>query len=233
VKIHKVIDTIRDMCSLPELVVRLNGDEEGRKSFDIFTRPHPKYKTIQNKRWGVAMIKLPNTFEEYLQGSQKKQVRLKRNRVKSSGYQFRSLSPLEYLEDMMAINASMEVRQGKPIRPDYLDREAVQMFFKDVASIYGVFDERGNLRAYAHTPIRGEVFLFSRLLGHADHLKKGVMYYLISEVIREMIERKARHGTPLWAMYDTFFGASEGLRYFKERLGFKPYKVRWELKDAP
>jgi len=42
-----------------------------------------------------------------------------------------------------------------------------------------------------------------------------------------MIEHTTKHEVPLWGMYDTFFGASSGLRYFKERLGFRPYKVRW------
>ena len=55
------------------------------------------------------------------------------------------------------------------------------------------------------------------------------MYLLISEVIRDMILQKLVIGYPNWIMYDTFFGASDGLKYFKERLGFKPYKVNWRL----
>jgi hypothetical protein len=73
--------------------------------------------------------------------------------------------------------------------------------------------------------------VFSRLLGHSDHLKNGVMYYLVTEVIREMIGRKTQQGAPLWSMYDMMFGASDGLRFFKELLGFKPYKVRWVWVD--
>lgn len=93
--------------------------------------------------------------------------------------------------------------------------------------MYGVFDTEGTLKAYAHVPVCGEVFVFSRLLGHGADLDKGIMYLLISEVIREMINFKQAKGYPCWAMYDTFFGASPGLRYFKERLGFKPYRVKW------
>ena len=42
-----------------------------------------------------------------------------------------------------------------------------------------------------------------------------------------MIDHRADQGTPRWAMYDTFFGSDEGLRFFKERLGFRPYRVTW------
>ena len=34
-----------------------------------------------------------------------------------------------------------------------------------------------------------------------------------------------------YLMYDTFFGASEGLKKFKEKLGFQPYKVKWKWEN--
>jgi hypothetical protein len=34
-------------------------------------------------------------------------------------------------------------------------------------------------------------------------------------------------------MYDTFWGASPGLAYFKERAGFRPYTVDWVWRDQP
>jgi hypothetical protein len=32
-------------------------------------------------------------------------------------------------------------------------------------------------------------------------------------------------------MYDTFWGASTGLAFFKERLGFRPYTVDWAWRE--
>jgi hypothetical protein len=55
------------------------------------------------------------------------------------------------------------------------------------------------------------------------------MYLLVSEVIREHIERRGPDGLPIWAMYDTFWGAAPGLAYFKRRFGFAPYTVTWIL----
>jgi hypothetical protein len=38
----------------------------------------------------------------------------------------------------------------------------------------------------------------------------------------------ARQGASAkYIMYDTFFGATRGMRMFKQKLGFKPYRVKW------
>lgn len=205
----------------------MSGDSECKKSFDYFTKPHLKYKIIQNKKWGVAMLELPDTFEEYINGQNKQLLRRKRKRAESKGYTFQNFPPLDRIDEMLEINKSMEIRQGRPMNPDYLNKEKIADFFIKVPEVYGIFDEQDVLQAYGHTPICGEVFLFNRLLGHQDHLNNGVMYMLISEVVKRMIEQKRTDGVPIWAMYDTFLGASEGLWYFKERLGFKPYTVKW------
>ena len=39
--------------------------------------------------------------------------------------------------------------------------------------------------------------------------------------------------SPRWLMYDTLLGASEGMRYFKDAMGFSPYWVRWKWGHAP
>jgi hypothetical protein len=78
------------------------------------------------------------------------------------------------------------------------------------------------------------VIVLSLILGHSEDLEHGTMYLLVSEVIRESIERHATSDRTIWVMYDTFWGASEGLAYFKERCGFQPYTVRWEwVIDGP
>jgi len=217
----------REIVSLPEVTVRLYGDDNCRKIFDNFIKPHPRYKFIQNKRWGVGLLLLPDVFEHYLKEIGTELIRRKRKRSLSLGYHFETINPLNYLVEILSINESVKVRQGRRMDPEYLNIESLRAFFEGKPVVYGVFDTTGVLKAYAHTPICGDLFIFSRLLGHGNDLDNGVMYLLITEVIREMIERKRRQGSPVWAMYDTFFGASKGLRYFKERLGFKPYKVRW------
>ena len=52
------------------------------------------------------------------------------------------------------------------------------------------------------------------------------MYLMMIEVHKMMFKEYRQKGYK-YIMYDTFFGASEGLKKFKEKLGYKPYKVRW------
>lgn len=53
------------------------------------------------------------------------------------------------------------------------------------------------------------------------------LYLLVSEVIRSYIDVRRGQGAPTREMDDTFWGATKGLAYFKERLGFKPHTVDW------
>ncbi len=224
---RQLVQAFLEMRSLPEVEVRMYGDERVRRTFASFTRPHPTYRLIQNKRWGVGLLELPGSFEEYLGGRDRAYLRRKRNRALARGLHFEAFAPMERLQEILLINSSAPVRQKRAMDADYLDIAELARFFQNKPRIYGVLDGQGALRAYADAPVLGEVALLSRLLGHAEDLEDGIMYLLVSEVIREMIELKARQGAPAWAMYDTFFGAQPGLRFFKEQLGFSPYKVKW------
>ena len=216
-----------EIVSLPEVTIRMCGDAGSEKIFRTFTGPHRRYKLIQNKRWGVALLELPNLFQEYLQGKGKQAVRSNRRRATDLGFRFGSLDASKHLDEILAINTSMESRQGNPMGVSYRSVERLRKWIDSEGMVWGIFDRENILKAYAHSSICGEVFIISRLLGHGQDLPNGIMYLLVSEIIREMSELKERERAPLWCMYDTFFGASPGLRYFKERLGFRPYKVRW------
>jgi len=216
-----------EIFALPEVTIRMSGDANARSTFIDFSKPHPKYKLIQNKRWGAGLLKLPDTFDAYIKGKDKQALRTNRRRSIDGGFRFETFNPGEHLDEILAINTSMRFRQGYPMTPDHLNIESLRVWAQSKRAIYGLFDTNRVLKAYAHTPVHGEVFIFSRLLGHAEELNKGIMYLLVSEVIREMIDGKRKYSMPIWGMYDTFFGASPGLQYFKERMGFRPYKVRW------
>jgi hypothetical protein len=51
------------------------------------------------------------------------------------------------------------------------------------------------------------------------------MYLLLLEIICQCIGE----GDLDYFMYDSFFGVRPGLRSFKRRLGFPPYRVRYSL----
>jgi hypothetical protein len=198
--------------------------------FESFIQAHPRLPIIQCKKWGVALLKLPEEFDDYL----KKHKHAKKHRHKciKSSYRFGLIDPMDYIEDIMAINGSSPQRQGNPIFKEYLQVEDVRSYFDQVSgTIFGVFREDGVLVAYHHFTICGDVCVSNRIFGHADHLKCGIMYYLMTETIRYLNDFKNRNGYPIWAMYDTTWGASQGMLQFKKTLGYTPHNVIWVWKE--
>ncbi len=117
------------------------------------------------------------------------------------------------------------------MREAYVDADQVRETFAKLPVIHAVIDSEGHLRAYAVMRIFGDVFLLTMLIGHAEALERGVMYLLVSELVRECIADRRDDGSPHWLMADTFWGASRGLAYFKERVGFSPFRVDWVWVD--
>ena len=211
----------------PRVTIEVYGDGQAREIFDAFTARHPRFKVTSAKRWGVALLPLPDTFDAY--NSSRKTLRKNRRRAEQAGYRYELLPPLGHLDDILDINRSAPIRQGRPMHPVEMGwaRETIGAW----DAIHGVLDPGGRLRAYATIHRLGDAFAFSSLIGHADHLQNGIMYLLVSEAVRSCIENRRADGSPRWLMADTFWGASEGLAYFKERVGFRPYTVEWVWSD--
>jgi hypothetical protein len=215
----------------PRVRVEVYGGEEARALLRSFAARHPRFRIIQNKRWGVAMISLPESFDDYLRGRSKTALRQNRRRALDAGFTYAVLSPQDRFDEILEINRSAPIRQGRAMAANYSDREQMIRSFEGQTKIRGIVDAQGRLRAYALVVRFGDTIVFGRILGHADDLHYGTMYLLVSEAIRESIDLKRATGSPLWAMYDTFWGATKGLAYFKERVGFRPYTVDWVWVD--
>jgi hypothetical protein len=212
---------------MPGVKVQMSGDEGCRELFASFTRRHVRLKVIQSKRWGVALLELPERFDAYFNNPQQAHLRREFNRASRAGMTFGAVDPEARFEEILGINRSAETRQGQPMHPHYLDEARVRRYFERSSDVFGVTDAEGVLRAYICVRVCGEVACVERILGHADALKSGVMWVLVTGTIRELVERKQTHGRPTWFMYDTFFGASPGLRQFKQWVGFVPHRVSW------
>ena len=215
----------------PRVRIEVYGDAHARRIYRAFMVRHRLFKFTRAKRWGVALIRLPETQDAYLAGSSRELVRRKRRAAARGGYRYAVVAAADHLDEILAINLSSPTRQGRGLPAYYLDREHVQATFADRPDVHGILNAVGELRAYAWVPRAGDFILFETLLGHADDLDAGIMYLLISEVIGSAIEGRDAGGSPAWAMYDTFWGAASGLAYFKERLGFQPYTVDWVWVD--
>jgi len=223
----------REIVASERVEIDMYGDESARDVYRRFNSPHPLCPFIGRKSFGAALLHLPTAAQGFLKGGDYGQARRKHRRALASGFTFGEFESRGHIDDILAINRSASVRQGKPMPQAYLSRDAVEKFCEQVAKLSGVFDADCRLHAYAHPLQVGDVVIFSRLLGHAESLKLGVMYLLMVEAIRQACQRYRQHGHPVWAHYDMFWGATPGLRQFKRELGFRPYRVRWRWRETP
>jgi hypothetical protein len=223
---HRLRST-REVLTAPRVRIELFGSDEARRAYEHFTSPHPRVRVIASKSWGAALLPLPATFDGYLGGGSRALLRQKRRRALSLGYEVRAFDGLERLDEVMEINRSAPERQGIPMLAGYLDDRRVGAYLGAAGELMGAFAADGRLSAYAHVPQLGDVASLYRLMGHADRLDDGIVYLLVSDVVAACLERRDRTRHPQWLMYDMFWGAAPGMRYFKRRLGFRPYRVEW------
>lgn len=218
----------REIRALDKRTITMSGRPEARYLYDAFTAPHPTYKIIRNKTLGVALLDLPGDFDTFLKGPKMNDVRNKRNRATRSGHTFRAFYAPDLLEEILEVNRSADQRDGRPMPQDYFLADRVADYLARNPDMYGVFSSDGRLRAYIHVEHMGEICVICRLLGHKDHLNDGIMFLMISELVRDLI---SNHPETKYLMYDMWMGASSGYRQFKEKNGFRPYRVKWRWKD--
>lgn len=214
----------------PRVRIEIFGSDRARRVHRSYTARHPRFKVTAAKKWGVAVMRLPASFDKYLADCSRL-VRRRRTHAEKAGFRYAVVSPQAHLDEILAINQSAPIRQGRAMDRHYVDRDQVARAFEGRAAIHGVLNTDGQLRAYAHVIDIGDAFTFTLLIGHADDLDEGVMYLLVTEVIRACIDERRADGSPKWLVCDTFWGATRGLAYFKERVGFEPYTVDWAWVD--
>ncbi len=232
VKLPDLVAEALELYRLPDVAIEMSGDERCRELYEAFTRRHARWRVIRNKAWGVALLAIPERYVDYLRTPDRSHLRREVNRATRAGFTFARIDPLARLDEVLAINGSAEVRQGRPMHPAYMDEQVVRSYFGRASDVFGVTDAAGVLRAYLCLRTCGEVACVERLLGHADALKQGVMWVLLTGAIQELIESRLDAGQPTWLMYDMFPGASPGMRQFKHWIGCEPYKVSWSWRDA-
>ena len=229
-RLPKLLAEAVELSQLPGVKIEMSGDGECQLLYQEFTRRHRRWRLIQNKRWGVALIELPRSIDNYLNGTS----RLARRRIKHAkkcGYTFNRIDPHHRIDEILAVNRSASERQGRPMHPDYFDEETVRRFFTHSANVFGVVDAEDVVQAYITVRVCGEVACIERLLGHADALEQGVMYLAILGVVDWLLEVRGDHANPTWLMYDMFPGASPGMRHFKHVIGCQAYRVSWSWRD--
>jgi hypothetical protein len=204
----KYIKLLFRILKAPWIILKLDPFYYG-----VCTKRHPKLKVIPNKKYLVALMNKC----DFKQESYEKRKSMRNNNV------LRFFSVEYFIDRVIEINASNKNRQGKAT-PDYFnDKEAYLKEFKD-KNMIGIFKEYPyyKLIAFGRVVRSGDISIIGPFMGHSDYLKEGIMYHLIDSLIAE--------SQTDWIMYDTFLGNTKGLTYFKKKLGFKEYNVKW-IKD--
>jgi hypothetical protein len=172
-----------------------------------------------------ALLRIPSSHEEYL----KRVEREKRREIRIAerqGYEFKEFVWNDHLDEIYEINTSKEVRLGEPMRGWY--REPVQPRHHSKEELqyrkyYGAFKE-GKLWAYLHYWICGDFAIIKHIIGHAQHLKYGIMNGLISYTVRECIGNSQIR----WLHYGRYTGEFS-LNTFKKHAGFQKYAFLFDL----
>jgi hypothetical protein len=190
-----------------------------------FTKPHPKYKIFQNKSLGAALVDLKrhDSADDYMASVKgHNSAGHHARKARSRGYLVTEIDKNDFVDDLYEINTSLESRQGRPMDVAYRQKQTSFQTEKNY-KYFGVFNPAGKLTAYSDVGFYGNFVAFDRLLGLRNN--DGAMHLMVTEIICQMIESRA-YG---YLMYDTFFGASPGLRTFKTMLGFEPYRAKYSL----
>lgn len=174
---------------------------------------------------GAAVLDLPSEISEW--DAEHRTARKRANAAERNGYVWGAINREDFANDVYAINTSALERQGRPMSDGYLTRPEFSPLpayacARHRIATYGVLAPDGHLVAYTWVYRTGELVMFSSILGHAQHLDRHVMYLLVRGVLADQI----RSG-PGVAFYNLWDSGSDGLRFFKERIGMRPADVEW------
>lgn len=228
---NQILEFARQAPFLPRVSIDLGAGDEARRTYNEFNARHPRMPLFRRKTLGVELLDLRSfgSFEAYLDSvNGKNSAFYFRRRCLKAGYTVRVFDPDLCKSEIHAINVSMPERQGRKMSSEYLvERDS----YREVGSwLYlGVFDSAGALAAYLFVHMVGEVAYVGPVLGHGDHLKENVMYLLFTEAVGELLRSSS---SCRYFMYDMYFGGREGLRLFKARIGFRPFRVSWTIRGG-
>lgn len=194
------------------------------RACDEFTGP--LYLQMASGKYDeCAVLPLPTSLSDWRQAH--RTARKRADRAYRRGYGNTVIQRHRRAAEIHAINISAAQRQGRPMSTSYNawpSEEPLPTYpcGRHAVRTYGVEDHTGTLVAYAYIYRAGDLVLVSQILGHADHLENEIMYLLAENVLA----CEVAFG-PGVVVYNRWDSGTDGLRFFKERLGFQPMQVEW------
>jgi hypothetical protein len=224
----RLLADVRTAVTMPRIdVVASYGTPAEDAIVRYLTRPHPRYRIVGNKAVGAALLPLHEfgDVDEYL--ASLRSARRRARRASRLGYTVAPFDPNDRGSQLLAIHTSLPERQGQPMHPSYLDDAAVYEIGPRIEYIGVLHDDV--LVAYSELRLAGEIVVMNRVMGHGEHLADGIMFLLMAGIVDHA---KAVHPETRYVFYDMFFGAGDGLREFKTRVGFRPHFVHWKREST-
>ena len=180
----------------------------------------------------LALLRIPLSHDDYLKAVGAKTRNMIR-KAQKQGYKFKEFDWNNYLDDIFIINTSKDVRSAgrmhgwyvKPVKPRHHSEEE-QRYWK----YYGVF-QGDRLWAYSNMVLCGDFAFFKYFIGHADHLKNGIMNYLLSCIVQEYVG----HSHIEWLNYGymALDISKQTEMAFKKHAGFEAYATFFDLEKDP
>lgn len=204
--------------------VELVGDCASGSCLEFAWKLH---RAVEDRRYqvGASIMNNPASLVDWR--AMHRTARKRADRCSRLGYTFSEVDYSRHASDIHEINTSLPQRQGRPMSDGYrrfVERSKLPDYPCSLhrTITYGVLNGE-KLVAYLTLHRSGELALVSMILGHGDHLRDDVMYLLFAGVIAD----QAGCGGILY--YNRHDSGEEGLRFFKERLGFSEGRVEWIL----
>jgi hypothetical protein len=175
---------------------------------------------------GAALMPLTGSVPHWMAAH--KTARKRVQRAWQIGYHTDLIERWKHEDAIYAINTSAAWRQGRPMGDAYQEkpvygRDEPMLCPRHHVYTHGVFDKNGSLRGYLWLYRCGELALVSSILGHHDFMEDGIMYLLYAAMLDTQFELG---GTLMYNLWDS---GTDGLRFFKERVGLAKGDVDWCL----
>ena len=186
----------------------------------------PLFEQMASGRYDVcSVMSIPESVDEWR--DQHRTARKRADRCERRGYTFGPIDRHMFSDDIHAINTSADVRQGRPMSSGYFQRTdygplPAYPCVRHAVRTYGVLGAQG-LVAYLWLYRAGQLALVSQILGHADHLDREVMWLLW----QGMVDAESQVDQDGVIVYNRHDSGTDGLRWFKERVGLEETRVEW------
>jgi hypothetical protein len=185
----------------------------------------PLYRQLADGKYDkCSVMPLPSSLEDWR--AEHTTARKRTDKAQRTGYRFVRVVRHERVDEIYAINTSKAKRQGRPMTAGYLVKpsdtpDPDYPCERHGVHPYGVETADGELVAYTWIYRAGQLCLVSQILGHADHLVHGVMYLLWQGMLTSEPPDDG------YIVYNRHDSGTDGLRWYKERVGLTETSVRW------